>query len=106
MKRTKMMAATLTMALMALGSTTAAFAAEGEAAATCVPAMEVQLNDEIADMKEIVQMDQVQKDTVELTEVEMPENLLAAKIEAGDAEDGVIQEAKMIKSTPAMSVLE
>lgn len=41
MKRTRMMVTTLAMAMMALGGTTAAFAAEGEAAVTCTPAVEV-----------------------------------------------------------------
>lgn len=41
MKRTRMMVTTLTMAMMALGGTTAAFAAEGEAAVACTPAVEV-----------------------------------------------------------------
>lgn len=40
MKRTRMMVTTLAMAMMALGGTTAAFAAEGEAAVTCTPAVE------------------------------------------------------------------
>ncbi|WP_281713236.1 hypothetical protein [Anaerotignum lactatifermentans] len=41
MKRTRMMVTTLAMAMMALGGTTAAFAAEGEAAVACTPAVEV-----------------------------------------------------------------
>ena len=40
MKRTRMMVTTLAMAMMALGGTTAAFAAEGEAAVACTPAVE------------------------------------------------------------------
>ena len=41
MKRTRMMVTTLALAMMALGGTTAAFAAEGEAAVACTPAVEV-----------------------------------------------------------------
>lgn len=41
MKRTRMMVTTLAMAMMALGGTTAAFAAQGEAAVACTPAVEV-----------------------------------------------------------------
>lgn len=40
MKRTRMMVTTLAMAMMALSGTTAAFAAEGEAAVACTPAVE------------------------------------------------------------------
>lgn len=40
MKRTRMMVTTLAMAMMALGGTTAAFAAEWEAAVACTPAVE------------------------------------------------------------------
>ena len=40
MKRTRMMVTTLAMAMMALDGTTAAFAAEGEAAVACTPAVE------------------------------------------------------------------
>ena len=41
MKRTRMMVTTLAIAMMALRGTTAAFAAEGEAAVACTPAVEV-----------------------------------------------------------------
>lgn len=41
MKRTRMMVTTLALAMMALGGTTAAFAAQGEAAVACTPAVEV-----------------------------------------------------------------
>ena len=40
MKRTRMMVTTLAMAMMALGGTTAAIAAEGEAAVACTTAVE------------------------------------------------------------------
>ena len=50
MKRTRMMVTTLAMAMMALGGTTAAFAAEGEAAVACTPAVvvdEMKLTDDM-----------------------------------------------------------